>query len=95
MNIKETKPERRALLELLARFEITAEQATRFWLPENREVADIDHTDANLLANPTSSTSSIAVRPTASACLSIGVCFRPPAVRSTPTSASLSGRRRA
>ena len=29
--------------ELLARFEITAEQATRFWLPENREVADIEH----------------------------------------------------
>jgi hypothetical protein len=51
-NIKETKPERRALLELLARFEVTAEQATRFWLPENREAASIECTDADLLANP-------------------------------------------
>jgi hypothetical protein len=51
-NIKETKPERRALLELLARFELTAEQATRFWLPESREDASIDCADGDLLANP-------------------------------------------
>jgi hypothetical protein len=51
-NIREAKPERRALLELLARFEITAEQATRFWLAENREAAGIGCTDADLLANP-------------------------------------------
>lgn len=51
-NIRKTKPERRALLELLARFEITVEQATRFWLPENRETSGIGCTDADLIANP-------------------------------------------
>lgn len=51
-NIKDTKPEARALLELLARFEITPAQATRFWLSENRHDAGIDCTDADLLENP-------------------------------------------
>ena len=51
-NIRETKPERRALLELLARFEVTPDQATRFWLPESRDEHGIPCTDSALIANP-------------------------------------------
>jgi hypothetical protein len=46
------KPERRALIELLARFELTTEQATRFYRIESREPAGLQFTDAELLANP-------------------------------------------
>jgi hypothetical protein len=43
---------RRALLELVSRFAIDADQATRFWVAEEREAAGIEATDAELLANP-------------------------------------------
>jgi ATP-dependent exoDNAse (exonuclease V) alpha subunit len=46
------KPERLALLKLLARMEITAEQATRFYVAEEREPAGITCTDSDLLNNP-------------------------------------------
>lgn len=46
------KPERRALLKLLARFEITADQATRWFVPEERERAAITASDTEILANP-------------------------------------------
>ena len=46
------KPERRALLQLLARFEISSEQATRWFVVEERDRADIAVTDAEILANP-------------------------------------------
>ena len=44
--------ERRALLKLLARFEITAEQATRWFVREEREKAGIEVSDTDILANP-------------------------------------------
>lgn len=44
--------ERRALLELLARFDITAEQATRLFVKEERERAGISIDDADLLVDP-------------------------------------------
>ncbi len=46
------KPERRALLKLLARFEITADQATRWYVTEKRQRAAITASDAEILANP-------------------------------------------
>jgi AAA domain/UvrD-like helicase C-terminal domain len=46
------KPERLALLKLLARFEITADQATRWFVPEERERAGISASDGEILANP-------------------------------------------
>ena len=46
------KPERRALLKLLARFEITADQAIRWFVTEERKRAAITASDAEILANP-------------------------------------------
>ena len=46
------KDERRALLKLLSRFDLTTDQALRFWTKENREQARIKVDDAELLANP-------------------------------------------
>ena len=46
------KTERRALLKLLARIEISAEQATRWFVPEERDRAGISLTDRELLENP-------------------------------------------
>jgi hypothetical protein len=46
------KPERLALLKLLARFEITADQATRWFVPEERKRAAITTSDSEILANP-------------------------------------------
>jgi hypothetical protein len=46
------KPERRALLKLLARFEITADQAMRWFVTEARGKAGISVTDGEILANP-------------------------------------------
>lgn len=46
------KPERKALLKLLARFEITADQATRWFVPEERSRANIKVSDGDILANP-------------------------------------------
>lgn len=45
-------PERRALLKLLSRFEITPDQATRLYVQEERSAAGLPVTDAELLANP-------------------------------------------
>lgn len=44
--------DRRALLKLLARFEISADQARRWWVREERALAGVDLTDAAVLANP-------------------------------------------
>lgn len=44
--------QRRALLKLVSRFEITSEQATRIYVQEERNKADIAITDADVLANP-------------------------------------------
>ena len=46
------QPDRRALLKLLARFEITADQATRWFVTEERKRAAITASDAEILANP-------------------------------------------
>lgn len=45
-------PERRALLQLISRFEITKDQAELLYVQEVRTAADISHTDAQILANP-------------------------------------------
>ena len=50
--IREKRPERRQLLELLARFELTPEQATRLYVVEERERLWPEVTDSQLLANP-------------------------------------------
>ena len=44
--------ERRALLHLLARFDLSRKQATRFYLPEERQKAGIVLDDSDLLQNP-------------------------------------------
>ena len=44
--------ERRALLELIARFDLTNDQAERFYVQERRNDNGIDRSDADLLANP-------------------------------------------
>lgn len=44
--------ERRDLLQLVARFDLTPEQAVRFYQPTDRRKARIEVTDAELLANP-------------------------------------------
>lgn len=44
--------ERRALLKLVSRFEVTPEQATTLYVQEERAKAGIDACDADLLANP-------------------------------------------
>lgn len=44
--------ERRALLKLVSRFEITREQATALYVQEERAKAGIDTSDAAVLANP-------------------------------------------
>lgn len=44
--------ERRSLLRLLSRFDLTVEQATRLYQPTERKKAGIELTDAELLANP-------------------------------------------
>lgn len=46
------KPERKALLKLLARFEITAEQADRWFVQDERSRANITASDKDILANP-------------------------------------------
>lgn len=50
--ISERRPERRKLLELLARFELTPAQATRFYVREERETIWPELTDEQLLGNP-------------------------------------------
>jgi AAA domain/UvrD-like helicase C-terminal domain len=50
--IRAQKPERRALLELVARFDLTDDQAERFWVAEKRAAAGIEVTDSDLLTNP-------------------------------------------
>lgn len=49
---KQLPVERRALLKLLSRFEITTEQAKRFYVPEDRLDCRIECSDAELLSNP-------------------------------------------
>lgn len=46
------KPERRDLLKLLARFELTADQAQRWFNVEERTTAGIEVTDHQILENP-------------------------------------------
>jgi ATP-dependent exoDNAse (exonuclease V) alpha subunit len=50
--IKAEKPQRMALLKLLARFEITLEQALRFYNEELREQSRINCEDEDLITNP-------------------------------------------
>lgn len=50
--IADGKNERLALFQLLARMELTPEQAERFYVPEVRESRGIRCTDAEILANP-------------------------------------------
>jgi hypothetical protein len=50
--IRERRPDRRRLLELMSRFELTPEQATRLYVVEERERMLPDLTDAQILANP-------------------------------------------
>jgi hypothetical protein len=49
---KSLSPDRRALLKLLSRFEITPDQAKLAYVEEDRAEAKIECTDAELLANP-------------------------------------------
>ncbi|KAA0889843.1 AAA family ATPase [Oryzomonas rubra] len=44
--------ERRALLKLVSRFELTRDQATTIYVGEERQAADIDSTDSEILVNP-------------------------------------------
>lgn len=44
--------DRRALLQLLSRFVLSDDQASRWYQPEQRQKAGIDTTDASILANP-------------------------------------------
>lgn len=46
------KPERKALLKLLARFEVNSDQATRWFVREERERASIEVSDIDILKNP-------------------------------------------
>ena len=46
------KPERAALLKLLARYDITADQANRWFVPEERSRAGIAVLDKEILGNP-------------------------------------------
>lgn len=46
------KPNRLALLKLLARMELSIEQAVRFYIEEEREAAGIESKDYDLLADP-------------------------------------------
>jgi hypothetical protein len=46
------KPDRRALLKLLARFEVSSDQAERWFVPEERDRAGIAVSDAEIIANP-------------------------------------------
>jgi hypothetical protein len=46
------RPERRDLLKLLARFELSADQAQRWWVQEARAQAGIDLEDGAILGNP-------------------------------------------
>jgi ATP-dependent exoDNAse (exonuclease V) alpha subunit len=50
--INERNPERLTLLRLLARFELSNQQATRFYVQEVREKAGIDCKDEDIIANP-------------------------------------------
>ena len=49
---KKLPEERRRLLKLLSRFEISVEQATRFYINEERSKSRIECTDYQLIANP-------------------------------------------
>lgn len=49
---RELADERRSLLHLVARFDVSADQAERFYLAEVRSKAGITMADADLLANP-------------------------------------------
>ncbi|ATY83834.1 RNA helicase [Kyrpidia spormannii] len=51
-DLHENKPERIELLKLLSRFELTADQAKRWYDPERRADAGIDVTDHEILQNP-------------------------------------------
>ena len=51
-SINNKKPHRLALLKLIARLELTLEQAKRFYVKEEREVNDIDCSDEDILNNP-------------------------------------------
>jgi ATP-dependent exoDNAse (exonuclease V) alpha subunit len=44
--------ERRDLLKLLSRFDLSIDQATRFFQPTERQKASIDTTDSEIVANP-------------------------------------------
>lgn len=50
--IREQRPERRNLLELLSRFELSAEQATRLYVVEERQQLWPDLTDEQIRENP-------------------------------------------
>ena len=52
IEITQNKPDRLALLKLLARFEINSEQAIRFYSSEQRNKDGINCTDEKLLRNP-------------------------------------------
>jgi hypothetical protein len=51
-NVRDSNPDRRALLELLARFELTQDQAARLFVTEERTLAGIACTDEEILSNP-------------------------------------------
>lgn len=51
-HLKENQPERIQLLKLISRFEITEEQAERFYNPTVRNEKGIDCNDTDLLENP-------------------------------------------
>ncbi|VVE20137.1 exodeoxyribonuclease V subunit alpha [Pandoraea terrigena] len=52
MDWKSLRPGRLELLKLLARFELTNDQATRFYVSAVRSAAGLHYTDAQLLENP-------------------------------------------
>jgi hypothetical protein len=52
LDVSTKKPNRVALLKLLARFEVTPAQATAFYVAEERKAAGIECSDEDLLGNP-------------------------------------------
>ncbi len=50
--LKQLPVERRELLDLIARFELSAPQATRYYVEEERKAAGVDLEDADILGNP-------------------------------------------
>ncbi len=78
--ISEREPQRLALLKLVARFELTPDQATVLWVPEVRSDWGVDVTDDDLIANPYSVYEATRSLPNAISLLTVDRGLFPPPV---------------